>query len=121
MNTKSNESIENRIDRLHVRGLVDLHFDMPMDLYEKRNKPDVLATHYLPEFETGNIGVVGSAIYIEDRYMPELGLRVGLDQIACLYREVDRTDRFTICKTNDEIVKTRTAGKIAILITMEGV
>ncbi|HEY4284047.1 MAG TPA: membrane dipeptidase [Chthoniobacterales bacterium] len=121
MSTKPNESIGDRIDRLHGPGVIDLHFDMPMDLYEKRNKPDVLTRHYLPEFEAGNIGVVGSAIYIEDRYMPELALRVGLDQAACLYREADKTERFAICKTNDEIVKTRAAGKIALLITMEGV
>ena len=27
--------VEGRIDRLHVQGLVDLHFDLLMDLYEK--------------------------------------------------------------------------------------
>jgi membrane dipeptidase len=114
-------SIEERIDRLHSQGLVDLHFDMPMDLYQKRSQPDVLTSHYLPEFEAGGMGVVGSAIYIEDRYMPELGLRVGLDQIARLYAEVDKTDRFAICKSSDEILKARADGKIALLITMEGV
>jgi membrane dipeptidase len=116
-----NGSIEERINRLHSRGLVDLHFDMLMDLYEKRSQPDVLTSHYLPEFEAGDMGVIGSAIYIEDRYMPELGLRVGLDQIARLYAEVGKTDRFAICKSNDEILKARAGGKIALLITMEGV
>ena len=28
--------MEQRIDQLHADGIVDLHFDMPMDLYEKR-------------------------------------------------------------------------------------
>jgi len=121
MSKLPNESIDERIKRLHSNGVIDLHFDLPMDLYEKRNRPDVLGSHYLPEFEAGDIGVVGAAIYIEDRYMPELGLRVGLDQIARLYAEVEKTDRFAICKTYQEIVNARAAGKIAILITMEGV
>ena len=121
MNQQPNNSIEQRIDRLHANGLVDLHFDMPMDIYEKRNRGDALTSHYLPELEAGNIGVVGAAIYIEDRYMPELGLRVGLDQIACLYNAVEKTSRFAICKTNDEIGKARAGGRIALVITMEGV
>jgi len=27
------ESIEERIDRLEAGGIIDLHFDLPMDLY----------------------------------------------------------------------------------------
>ena len=115
------ESISGRIDRLHAPGVVDLHFDLLIDLYEKRNQPGGLVSHFLPEFETGEMGVLGVAIYVEDRYLPELGLRVGLDQIARLYAEVDQTDRFAICKSFAEIGRARAANKIALLITMEGV
>lgn len=114
-------SIDERIERLHGHGIVDLHFDMLMDLYEKRNRADVLASHFLPEFEAGGIGVIGAAIYVEDRYMPEMALRVALDQISRLYAEVEKTERFAICKTHEEIVTARAANKIAFLITMEGV
>jgi membrane dipeptidase len=117
----TNETIESRIDRLHADGLIDMHFDLPMDLYEKRNQPEVLTLHYLPEFEAGNIGVIGAGLYVEDRYLPEMGLRVAVDQIACLYVEVEQTDRFAICKTSTEIAHARKANKIAIVITMEGI
>src|SRR4030095_6078781 len=100
------KSMEQRIDQLHADGIVDLHFDMPMDLYEKRNRASVLATDFLPdfeagdigargvamsrpEFEAGDIGVLGVAIYVEDRYLPEMGLRVALDQISRLYAEAE--------------------------------
>ena len=117
----ANETIEERIARLHQPGLVDMHFDLPMDLYEKRGRQNVLATDFLPDLEAGDIGVVGAAIYLEDRYLPELGLRVALDQVARLYAEVEQSGRFAICKSNREIVEARAAGKIALLITMEGV
>ena len=120
MNTPRPE-IEERIDRLHAQGLVDLHFDLLMDLYEKRDRTDVLTSEFLPEFEAGNMGVLGAAIYIEDRYLPEMALRVALDQIARLYAEVEMSDRFAICKSYQEILRAREAGKIALLITMEGV
>ena len=116
------DSLDARIDQLHAGGLVDMHFDLPLDLYEKRNEPGALVSHYLPELEAGNIGAVGAALYIEDRYLPEMGLRVALDEVAQLYAEVDRAkDRFSICKTSHEIKQARQENKIAIVITMEGV
>lgn len=116
----SEESIEQRIDRLQAGGIIDLHFDLPMDLYEKRERKNVLETEFLSELEAGNIGVVGVAIYIEDRYLPETGLRVALDQIARLYAEAHACPRFAICKSYREIQKAHDADKIALLITMEG-
>jgi membrane dipeptidase len=119
--SETQESISGRIDQLHAPGLVDLHFDLLIDLYEKRNQPGGLVSHFLPEFEAGDIGVIGAAIYIEDRYMPELALRVALDQISRLYAEVARAGRIVLCKTYEEITRARAARKIALLITMEGV
>jgi len=119
--TATEKSIEARIDRLHANGIVDLHFDMPMDLYEKRDRTNVLSTDYLPELEAGNIGVFGAAIYIEDHYLPEMNLRVALDQIARVYAEAEQCARFAICKSYQEILDARKNRKIALLITMEGV
>ncbi len=90
MNSK--QSIEERIDRLHTGGIVDLHFDLPMDLYEKRDRKNVLETEFLPELEAGNIGVLGVAIYIEDRYLPDTGLRVALDQITKFKRRMRQAE-----------------------------
>ncbi|MEY2557280.1 MAG: rane dipeptidase [Verrucomicrobiota bacterium] len=119
--TDQEKQIEERIDRLHAHGLVDFHFDLLMDLYEKRDRADVLATEFLPEFEAGKIGVLGVAIYLEDRYLPEMALRVALGQIARLYAEVAQSDRFAICKNYQEILRARKAGQVALVITMEGV
>src|ERR1700758_5255450 len=114
------EASEERIERLHSGGIVDMHFDLPMDLYEKRDRKNVLETEFLPELETGNMGVLGAAIYIEDRYLPEAGLRVALDQIARLYAET-ASERFAICKNYREIQAAHETDKVAFLITMEGI
>ena len=118
--TAERAGIDERIAALHAPGIVDLHFDLPMDLYEKRNRANVLTTEFLPEFEAGDIGILGVAIYIDDRYLPEMALRVALDQIARLRSEVDSTGRLAICKSYSEILEARKAGRIALLITMEG-
>jgi membrane dipeptidase len=114
-------SIQDRIDRLQAGGVIDLHFDLPMDLHEKRQRRNVLETEFLPELEAGNIAVIGTAIYIEDRYLPNMGLQVALDQIARLYTEAQTCSRFAICKSYRDIQKARAEGKIVLLITLEGV
>src|SRR5438034_202454 len=119
--TAQEQSIQQRTDRLHAGGIIDFHFDLLIDLYEKRDRPGVLVSHFLPEFEAGGIDVLGVAIYIEDRYLPEMGLRVALDQVARLHAEVEQTNRFAVCKTFPEIEQARTANKITLFITMEGV
>lgn len=105
---------------MHAHGIVDLHFDMPMDLYEKRARSNVLATDYLPELKAGGIAVVAAAIYIEDRYLPDHALRVALDQIARLYHETGQSGRVAICKTYEQILRARKRREVALLIAMEG-
>src|SRR5438105_13161507 len=114
-------TIEERIERLHEKGVIDMHFDLPMDLYEKRAQPNVLAAEFLPEFEAGGIGLIGAAIYIEDRYLPGRGLQVALDQIARLYTEAEQLKRLVTCREHDEISRTLDSKKIGFLITLEGV
>ena len=92
-----------------------------MELHEKRGRPNILEIEFLPEFETGGIGVIGAAIYIEDRYLPEMALRVALDQVARLYDEVEQSGHFVVGKSYGDITRARESGKIAFLITMEGI
>jgi membrane dipeptidase len=115
-------SIPTRIDALHAPGLIDLHYDLGMDLYEKRHERGVLKRDYLADLRAGGIGVIGAAIFLEDHYLPEMALRVALGQIARLRAEVeDAADDFAICVSAAEIDAARAAGKVALLITLEGV
>lgn len=119
--TKPNGSIEDRVEQLHAGGVIDMHFDLPMDLYEKRAQPNILATEFLPEFEAGGMGIIGAALYIEDRYLPERGLQVAVDQIARLYTEADQSKRCVVCRGYDDVVRALDSKKIGFLIAMEGV
>jgi hypothetical protein len=61
MTTASSPAVEARVDRLHAHGMVDMHFDMLMDLYDKRERAGVLEADYLPEPEQGGVGILGAA------------------------------------------------------------
>src|SRR4051794_22275566 len=114
-------AIDERVARLHAQGLIDLHFDLPMDLYEKRDRRGVLTSEFLPQFEAGDIAVVAAALFVEDRYVPDKALQVALDQMAALQSETQSSGRVVICKSFGEIEAARAAKKIAVLISMEGV
>ena len=118
------DSIEKRIDALHAPGLVDMHHDLGMDLYEKRHERDVLARDYESDLRAGGVGVMAAAIYLEDKYLPEMALRVALGQVARMYAEVSAPSaagKYAICRNFGEIEAARSAHKTALLITMEGV
>ncbi|GIK73158.1 MAG: membrane dipeptidase [Chloroflexota bacterium] len=115
-------SVDLRIDRFHASGIVDMHFDLPLDLYDRRHQRGLLRNEFVPELRAGGVGLIGAALFIEDRHLPEMGLRVALDQIARLYEEAAlAVDDVTICRSYADIVQARAAGKIGVLITMEGV
>jgi membrane dipeptidase len=115
------ESLDSIIERVHAGGVVDMHFDLPMYLYEKRARSNVLATEFLGKFEAGGMGVIGAAIYIEDEYLPDRGTQVALDQISRLYTEAGASARCVVCRTYQEIQRILDSRETAFLITMEGV
>jgi membrane dipeptidase len=112
--------VDERVQRFLSQGVIDFHFDLPMDLYAKRDRPGIFAKDFLPQLNAGNIAVFVAAIYIEDKYLPDKGCEVAREQIARLVAEADLSKKATVCRTYREIEAARAAGKIAILISMEG-
>ena len=117
---KPPESADDPMTRVCRPGIIDLHFDLPMFLYDHRHRENVLAQDFLSEFEVGEIGTVAAAIYIEDEYVPERALEIALSQIARIYVETERCPRFAICRSYADINRARDSGKIGLLIAMEG-
>lgn len=117
---KSADAIEQRVSRLHAGRLIDLHFDLPLGLFWNRARRNVIATDFWAEFEAGHIGLLGVALYVEDKYLPDQALRVALDQIAILYAELEATPRLMLCKTFADIRHAQAEHRIGCLLTMEG-
>ncbi len=106
---------------LPVHRLIDLHFDLPLALFLGRERPGMLATDFLPQLEAANIGLLGVALYVEDKYLPGGALRVALDELALLQRELETTPQLKLCRTFTEIAAAESEGRIGLLLTMEGV
>jgi membrane dipeptidase len=114
------KTIDERVSQLHAGGLVDMHFDLPLGLFLSRPRRNVIATDFLPEFEAGDMGVLGVAVYVEDRNLGERALHVALEQVGLLKAELEKTPRLVLCRSFAEIEQARSEGRIALLLTMEG-
>ena len=115
----TSSEIEHRVERLQRGGVIDMHFDLPLGLFWNRDRQGVIAQDFLPQFQAGNVNLLGAALYVEDKDLSE-GLRVALDQVALLQKEIAQTPQLKLCRDFSEIERARAGNKIALLLTMEG-
>jgi len=113
-----------QVEDIHRRAFtVDAHFDLTYEVANRRERgrKKIVDTSYIQQFRAGCIDLVVSAIFIDDFFLPEMGLRRSLDQISYLLEEIDETPgQFRICRTAAEAHAARTAGEIAIFLSLEG-
>ena len=109
---------------LHRRAFtVDAHFDLTYDVANRRERGEtqVVEGRYLPHFKGGDFNLIVSAIFINDFFLPEMGLRKALDQISCLHDEIaESPGKFRICHTAAEAYAARAAGELAVFLSLEG-
>jgi len=109
---------------LHNRHLVvDAHFDLLPLVLAKRLKgaTNVIENDYLPALRAGGVGLVISSLFIPNEFLPEMGLRRALDLISALHSEMEESPGlFSLCRNTEEIKQARERGKLAILLSFEG-
>lgn len=72
-----------------------MHFDLPLALYDRHPQRGLLRDEFVPELRAGGVELIGAALYIEEKYLPEMALRVALDQVARLLEEIELADQDT--------------------------
>jgi membrane dipeptidase len=116
--------LSHRVEDLHRRAfIVDAHFDLPWDVANQRERgqKEVIASQYLERFREGGFDLIVSAIFIENFFLPEMGLRKALDQIGYLAEELDGlSGTMTLCRSLADINAARAGGRIGLLLSLEG-
>lgn len=111
--------------------IFDLHADTIMDVSNRagRGESDILRRHHLPQYEQGDVGAIIYALWNtndfesvkeyfvdESRTPQETMLRV----LARGFEELRQTDAVEIARTAADIERIRGAGKVAVLLGLEG-
>ena len=120
------ESPEHRFDRL-MRDLliVDVHIDTPAYIVDERYRLAEEHNYYetdIPRLRRGRMGAVFFGVYVQPTdFAPPLWIPRSLECIDAVYEEARRNaSDIEIAYTADDIVRIRRAGKIAILLSLEG-
>ena len=120
MDSKLNQ----RVEALHRQAfIVDAHFDLPWDVANQRDRgaKEVVASQYLERFRAGGFDLIVAAVFIENFFLPEMGLRKALGQISYLADELDGlSDALTLCRSLADIQAARADGRIGLLLSLEG-
>jgi membrane dipeptidase len=101
---------------------IDAHSDILNDIHPRRQLGEkaVLERHWVPKMRAGGIDIRVVAIYTEPPLLPELALRRGLDLIASLSEDIAESPSCVLCRTYGDIQRAKEAGKIGLILGMEG-
>jgi len=104
-------------------GVVNTHDDFPIVIAKRRfdGVYDSLRNHWLPQFRAGGVASVVGAIFTPSVYVPDGALRHALWVLDGLLTEVDENrDRIEIARSAADLRRINDAGRIAVLVALEG-
>ncbi len=117
-------NLARRVADLHQQAfIIDAHFDLPWDVANQRDRgqKEVIASQYLDRFRQGGFDLIVSAIFIENYFLPEMGLRKALGQISRLAEELDGlAEQMRLCRSMEDIRQARENGHVGLLLSLEG-
>jgi membrane dipeptidase len=103
--------------------VVDTHNDLILlvDHHDKRARRDHFGEYWLPQLRSGGVDVQVLPICLEEQFQSEGGLRRTLLLVERMYELAGAyADDVAICLTGAEIDAAVAAGKIALVIALEG-
>ncbi len=119
-----NQELSRRAARLNARSfVVDAHFDLPWDVANQRDRghTQVIANQYLDRFREGGFNLIVAAIFIENFFLPEMGLRRALDQISYLEEELDHlAAEILLCRSLEDIRQIKDDARMGLMLSLEG-
>ena len=101
----------------------DAHLDLGMDLLKCRRSGEtrVMEGYYLPEWRSSGVGLIVAAIYLSRMDSDEAYFREAMAQIDALDLELASLNgEVVLCTGGEQIRQVRQAGKIALLLSLEG-
>ncbi|WP_289138655.1 dipeptidase [uncultured Brevibacillus sp.] len=103
--------------------IIDAHFDLLLDVAIQREygRKNVIVSDYLPDFLAGGVQTIVAAVYIDSKFLPEMGLRKALQQISALHAEAEEApDKIMVCKSVEDIETAKKTGKVGFVLSLEG-
>lgn len=109
---------------LHKNNVViDTHLDLAGEVYNRylAGEKEVIKNRYLDNFKKGGFNIVVSSLFLDDLFLPEMGLRMTLGQISTLMEDIEACNgEVVLVKTKEQLLKVVKENKIGIILSFEG-
>ena len=108
---------------LHQAAIVvDGHSDVFCDVADRRRvgETGVLNRRHLPAWRAGGVNVVVTALFVEPSHKPDRALRRAMTLLGAALHDLDEIPDAVLCRTSAEIDAAVAAGRIALVLGMEG-
>jgi membrane dipeptidase len=118
-----NRYIERAKEFLPEAFAMDAHFDLTMDMDDRRERGDrrVWSARHEGPVKAGGWKCIVSSLFIHSWQLPEMGLRKAMDQISALISEAEeQPDKLALCASIKEAEAASASGKTGIIISFEG-
>ena len=104
------------------RLIADAHYDLGLVLFnrDQLGETEVIKNRILPMWQASNVKFVIAAIFIEDHFLPENGLRNALNQISLIKEEVKNLSNVIMIESSSDIDRIMHDDKIGIMLSLEG-
>lgn len=110
--------------KLHNENIViDCHLDLASEIFNRVNMGEdkIIKKYYLNHLKNSGIKIVISSVFIEDIFLPEMALKMALNQINFLKADIKQTsEEVILIKTKKDLDIVLNSDKIGFLISLEG-
>src|ERR1700709_602172 len=100
--------------------LADAHSDLLMELVFFRGEERPFASRWLPQLDTGGVGLQVCALYSDGPDLPELALRKALLGVGEFDRAVAETPKAVAVRTNADLDTALEPRRLALLLSTQG-
>ncbi|NYB75719.1 membrane dipeptidase [Sedimentibacter hydroxybenzoicus DSM 7310] len=115
---------KNAAINLHKNNVViDTHLDLAGEIYNRylAGEKEVIKNRYLESFRKGGFNIIVSSLFMDDIFLPEMGLRVALGQINALMEDIETCDgEVVLIKSKEQLNHCIRENKIGIILSFEG-
>lgn len=112
-------------EKIHKKSVViDSHLDLGGIIYNYRSEGEkrVMETLFLDDFNKASFNFIIAAIFIENEYLPELALKMALNQVNAIYEDIkESSEDFMLVTTAKDMDEAIRKNKIGIIMSLEGV
>lgn len=103
--------------------LFDAHLDLGYFVYWKKylGEKDIINRYYYDDFIKGGLKLVIAAIYIDDIFLPDMGLKMALKELNALRAEIEEhSDKYFLVTSKEDLEEVVNGDRIGIVMSLEG-